>query len=314
MIRAATLSLLLGVMAGILFAFNIFSAAPNIESRVLQTEVVDEALPPEQVQPGIAEQVTKALVEAYPQRIIRAEFRNGDWAVLLRDAWFYYAEGRLLPEELRHRALEYRPIAFYNYPLELPPWTAPSPEEANRLSNMANARDTSQPRSHYFFDALYRAHNRDEAYERVKTLRFLGFAVTVHQSILEELALVEEHIRVAARTSAQVQTWISNIDTMHGWTWRNVVGSQSRSFHSYGVAIDILPRAPGNRAIYWQWAGPAWWNIPYERRHHPPDAVIRIFESYGFVWGGKWPFFDTMHSEYRPEVMILNGIEMSTLR
>jgi hypothetical protein len=29
---------------------------------------------------------------------------------------------------------------------------------------------------------------------------------------------------------------------------------------------------------------------------------------YGFIWGGKWLFFDTMHFEYRPEILILSGM------
>jgi hypothetical protein len=36
-----------------------------------------------------------------------------------------------------------------------------------------------------------------------------------------------------------------------------------------------------------------------------PDAVVAAFERHGFVWGGKWLFFDTMHFEYRPEILIL---------
>ncbi len=35
------------------------------------------------------------------------------------------------------------------------------------------------------------------------------------------------------------------------------------------------------------------------------DPGVAAFEDNGFVWGGKWPFFDTMHFEYRPEVLLL---------
>ena len=315
MFRIITLGIILAAVVGIVFAAGIILAAPNAEPLLLLNEAEGAALLPEQPQSERAEQVVKALVKAYPSRVIRAEFRNGDWAVLVRDTWFYYAEGRLLPEELRNRVSEYSPIAFYNYPRELPLWTEPSPEQANLFRDRSNSRAaSSRRRSHYFFDALYRARTHDEAYERVKTLRFLGNQIMVHYSLLEELSLVEESILAAARTDAQVRVWIQNIGTMSGWTWRNVADTQSRSFHSYGAAIDILPRSRGGREIYWLWVESNWWNIPYEGRYHPPDAVIKAFESYGFVWGGKWLFFDTMHFEYRPEVFILNDIEMSTLR
>ena len=317
--------LLLALKTGFAFAFGIMPAVSRFAPSIFQIEAEEEALlaakpaaipeavPYEQPIPCRAEQVTRALVKAYPRRVLKAEYRNGDWAVLLRDTWFYYAEGRLLPERLLYRASEYSPIAFYNYPRELPAWTPPTPEQIERFRYLDAARHTRR-RSHYFFDTLYRAHSHNESYRRVKTIRFLGFPVTVHYSILEDLSLVEEHILDAAREDPRIWAWINNISSVSGWAWRDIGGTQSRSFHSYGAAIDILPRRTGGRAVFWQWAGENWWNIPFERRYHPPDAVIRAFESFGFVWGGKWQRFDTMHFEFRPEVLILNGIEMSTLR
>ncbi|WP_265937085.1 M15 family metallopeptidase [Aliarcobacter butzleri] len=29
-----------------------------------------------------------------------------------------------------------------------------------------------------------------------------------------------------------------------------------------------------------------------------------MFEKYGFIWGGRWYHFDTMHFEYRPELLV----------
>jgi len=43
--------------------------------------------------------------------------------------------------------------------------------------------------------------------------------------------------------------------------------------------------------------------VPYARRWMVPTPVVEAFERHGFVWGGKWLFFDTMHFEYRPEVL-----------
>jgi len=37
-----------------------------------------------------------------------------------------------------------------------------------------------------------------------------------------------------------------------------------------------------------------------------PVAVVRVFEAHGFVWGGKWRFFDTIHFEYRPELLLFS--------
>jgi hypothetical protein len=133
----------------------------------------------------------------------------------------------------------------------------------------------------------------------------------VHYSILEELALVEERILEAAKTSAEVRQWINRLDTLTGWNWRTIADTQSRSFHAYGAALDLLPRSYGGLQTYWLWTAenyPDWWAVPYERRSHPPEAVIRAFEEYGFIWGGKWLFFDTMHFEYRPEILLLSAM------
>jgi hypothetical protein len=265
-----------------------------------------------------AEDVMKALAAAYPGRIDRVEYRNGDWAVSLREtdsqktAWYYYAGGRLLPEDLRDRAQEFDPQPFYQYPAELAPWQPPGPEQTERLRGQAERRRLHPPkRSQHFYDALWRSRSRDESWERVKSLRFLGRPVMVHYMILEELAQVEERILREAKTSPQVRSWINSLDTLDGWNWRSIADTQSRSFHAYGAALDLLPKSLGGRETYWLWAArkiPEWWAIPYERRLHPPEAVIHAFESYGFLWGGKWLFFDTMHFEYRPEILMLNKL------
>ena len=34
-----------------------------------------------------------------------------------------------------------------------------------------------------------------------------------------------------------------------------------------------------------------------------PLELVAAFERHGFVWGGKWWHYDTMHFEYRPELL-----------
>jgi hypothetical protein len=52
-------------------------------------------------------------------------------------------------------------------------------------------------------------------------------------------------------------------------------------------------------------ANEEWYAIPYEQRWMVPRQVVQAFEEQGFIWGGKWLYFDTMHFEYRPEIIIL---------
>ncbi|MDR0784741.1 MAG: M15 family metallopeptidase [Treponema sp.] len=260
------------------------------------------------------EEVMKAFAAAYPDRIGAAEFRNEDWAVPVYGKRFYYAGGRLLPEELLSTAANYDPQPFYSYHTELPEWKPPDDASAARFKNAANQRqERPSRRSYLFFDTLLRAGDRDEAYKRVKSIRLFGWNVLVHYSIMEELALVEERINASAENDPEVKRWLANISSLSGWNWRGIADTGSRSFHAYGTAIDIVMKPQPGKETYWLWSaqkGVDWWNVSYSNRLHPPNAVIEAFEAYGFVWGGKWLFFDTMHFEYRPEIFILNRLPM----
>ena len=270
-------------------------------------------------QPAItrAEQVMKALAAAYPRQIDQVEFRNNDWAVFLRGHWFYFADGKILREDLIANAASFNRHPFYSYPAELPAWKPPTPEQEERYRNFVKNRTANPPkRSPLFFDDLWRIHDRNEALSRMQTFRLFGKNIIVHYLILEELALVEEHILAAGKKDSKVQKWIDTVDIAETWNWRIIAETQSRSFHSYGLALDFLPKKLEQHS-YWVWTTREredWWNVPYSERYHPPDAVIKAFEKFGFTWGGKWNEYDTMHFEYRPEILILNGISPETRR
>ncbi len=83
-----------------------------------------------------------------------------------------------------------------------------------------------------------------------------------------------------------------------GFAWRPVRGTSRPSAHSWGIAVDI----GGARVDYWRWVRP----LPDGSRpwrNRIPPAIVEVFERHGFIWGGKWHRFDTMHFEYRPELL-----------
>ena len=90
-----------------------------------------------------------------------------------------------------------------------------------------------------------------------------------------------------------------------GFMWRLVANSDRRSNHSFGIAIDINTRYSN----YWLWDLKKY-NIsePYSiippYRNTIPQEIVRIFEKHGFIWGGSWLRYDTMHFEYRPEMLL----------
>jgi len=42
--------------------------------------------------------------------------------------------------------------------------------------------------------------------------------------------------------------------------------------------------------------------------------LVEIFERYGFIWGGKWLHYDTMHFEFRPDLIDYIQINRSEVR
>lgn len=77
---------------------------------------------------------------------------------------------------------------------------------------------------------------------------------------------------------------------------RAVADTGQPSPHSYGIAIDL------NTAMsdYWFWRPH---NGPIAYRNRMPTEIVAIFGRHGFIWGGNWYHFDTMHFEYRPELL-----------
>jgi hypothetical protein len=135
--------------------------------------------------------------------------------------------------------------------------------------------------------------------------QFSGLARTGTPGHYRPLARAEARIREIAVGDPEIQGWIKNLTSVTGWNWRNIAGSENRSFHAYGAAVDLLLKSQTGLETYRQWTaakGIDWRTVPTGSRQNPPAPVIRAFEEQGFIWGGKWSRYDTMHFEYHPEL------------
>lgn len=95
----------------------------------------------------------------------------------------------------------------------------------------------------------------------------------------------------------QYKTYLENISTFY---WRHISGTKRLSAHSFGIAIDISVKFSN----YWQWdCKCSDENRDLKYKNRVPAELVKIFEKYGFIWGGKWYHYDTMHFEYRPELL-----------
>ena len=82
------------------------------------------------------------------------------------------------------------------------------------------------------------------------------------------------------------------------FNWRAIAGTRRLSVHSYGAAIDVNTHFSN----YWRWEKqPSDGSILY--RNEIPMEVVEVFERHCFIWGGRWYHYDTMHFEYRPELL-----------
>lgn len=94
------------------------------------------------------------------------------------------------------------------------------------------------------------------------------------------------------KVSSELKKYISK--TAGTFNYRKIAGTSRLSAHAYGIAIDINTQY----SDYWKWDG----SMKYKNKI--PIEIVEIFEKYGFIWGGKWYHYDTMHFEYRPELLI----------
>jgi hypothetical protein len=265
------------------------------------------------------EDITKLFSAVYSDRLGPAVFQDGEWSFEMDGIRWYYAQGRFLPQGDADRPQEFRPLFLYRYALEpsgSPGWSNPWQQTADQVLSRRLSSDSYRGRQNStpgavrspFYENLWQARSRAEAFSRQQGISFLGWSVQVHRGIADPLDRVQARIMALAESDPEIQGWIKSLHSITGWNWRNIAGSENRSFHAYGVAVDLLMKAQPGMETYWQWTaakGIDWRSVPAEKKQTPPAAVIRIFEEQGFIWGGRWSWYDTMHFEYHPELLIL---------
>ena len=119
---------------------------------------------------------------------------------------------------------------------------------------------------------------------------FLGHKAQVHERAAPAFARVAARLQKAQADDPKLRPFLTKLGgTLNE---RNIAGTDRPSAHSWGIAIDINPALSN----YWRWEKNGW-------RNQIPQAIVDAFEAEGFIWGGRWSHFDTMHFEYRPELL-----------
>jgi D-alanyl-D-alanine carboxypeptidase len=238
-------------------------------------------------QEGWARSVLDALVAAYPEALAGHDgqvlrWRDGTLMPVSDDA-----DNKTFPELLRHASLlDQLHIPYARGPLERFP---------------ALDADPGRFRSTAFFRKMYGDCQKREVSPRLVSLTWLP--KTWGRSIrVTSVNGVDRHLRAV---SAEIEALPEKIKRAaypiaDAYNCRAVADTGQPSPHSYGIAIDLNLAA----SDYWFWR-PHAGVIAY--RNRMPQEIVAIFEKYGFIWGGKWYHFDTMHFEYRPELLGTGG-------
>jgi len=235
-----------------------------------------------------------AFLRAYRPLIDSVTYEEDDVVFSMAGHPIHFQDGRMLARERLDEVDGFDPI-FYDYPLE-------------RLVSPPPLTDLPTYSTDYL-EALF-GRTESEVRRHCRSISFLDHNLFVNTLILEPLREVEQEIREAAARDAEVVRWLEELDVAYSFLFRDIAKSQTRSLHGFGLAVDLVPRSYGGLHVYWQWSRvldrEGWFRIPLSQRWSPPQAVIEAFEHNGFVWGGKWSRFDTVHFEYRPEILLYN--------
>jgi hypothetical protein len=125
-------------------------------------------------------------------------------------------------------------------------------------------------------------------------VKFFGLRWPFHERAELPLQKVVERLEALVKGDAKFLKFVKPIGGT--FTWRKIKRTQALSSHSFGIAIDLNTEY----SHYWRWKRRG---EPWVWRNKIPQEIVDAFESEGFIWGGRWQHFDTMHFEYRPELL-----------
>jgi hypothetical protein len=125
-----------------------------------------------------------------------------------------------------------------------------------------------------------------------RRIRFLGRPLRVHRAIVPALERVAARLVQARRVDPGIVPFLARLSG--GFAVRAIAGTDRRSPHAYGIAVDL----DKTKTEYWRWQPP-----PPRWRNRVPQSIVDAFEAEGFIWGGRWYHYDTMHFEFRPELV-----------
>lgn len=230
---------------------------------------------------GPAARAVACLSAHYVGRVSAGASGEGGAALVLPDgARIPYDDGRVKTPDARIAGPDIEDLFSVAYPAN----GAPIAPVTDPAVDPGRARIEALLRATYGESAAA----VDRALVRVN---FRGHVVRFHPRAASALQAVDRRLGVIVGADPSLARFFVEL----GGTFnpRKIAGTDRASAHAFGIAIDIDP----SLSDYWRNAGAriAW-------RNRVAQAIVDAFEAEGFVWGGRWYHYDTMHFEFRPEL------------
>ena len=231
------------------------------------------------------ENIAKRLILAYPLFLEKYE-----------DNFIYFKDGSKLQFSTNNKDLSYEEI-IQNSSLEnqMSMKYIKIDEDINYIPK--KNEDAGRFRNEEFFKKIY-GKNRQEIEKNLVKIKWLEKSqnktlwVTKINGIDKKLEKISSELENLPK---EFKKYIVNPDGVYNF--RKISGTNRLSTHSFAIAIDLNKEYSN----YWLWDKNGK-NIVYKNKI--PLEIVKIFEKYGFIWGGRWYHYDTMHFEYRPELLL----------
>ena len=232
------------------------------------------------IHPGL-----RCLLKAYPKQICSVKKNTLIWCDGTK---MTYDDGRKKPDfdallnqaDLRDQ-MSMRYPAGKKYPVPLP-------------KNFDPGRVRYEP----FFRKMY-GNSLRAVYRKTRVIRWMPKSVN-RKVRITTVNGVDRKLEAVSRDLEKLEPGLHKYVNKLGGTlnWRTISGTKRLSMHSFAIAIDINLKYSN----YWKWARrKRGQGVRY--RNRVPMEIVEVFERHGFIWGGKWYHYDTMHFEYRPEYL-----------
>ncbi len=258
-----------------------FYACNNIDfkkenSIVNQTEKKQiEAIPEEAI----------ALITSYPKSIIG--YQNNH--IIFADSTTMIFDDSIVksPEELINSP-DLQDMFVYNY------------VEGPITKNYVPDEDPGRIRNEEFFKKIYGL-SKGEVLDNLVEMNWCPnlAGIKIKVTTINDIHLKLTEISNELDKHEEFLPYISKLGGT--FNWRTIKDTDRLSMHSFGLSIDLNV----SMSNYWKWdlrKNNGDFKLNYKNKF--PNEIILIFEKHGFIWGGKWKHYDTMHFEYRPELLL----------